>query len=295
MAGDLPSTARRSTKQRARDAARHGALDVLSTGWRMSGRELRATAAPRVHFPYLHAVPPDEEHRFRRFLDWLAQSHDLIGYSEAVNRVLTGEVDRPYAAFSFDDGFSSNVRTAAILEEYGVGACFFVVTDFLGVPTLAGAREFFGYTNAIDEPAMTWAEVENLKSRGHEIGNHTRTHRAISDMSLERARDEIGGAADILRRRLGGVDHFAWPFGRFGDFTDAAARFVFESGHLSCASAERGAHPPAAVVSADGVCLRRDHVMTSWPLRHSRYFIAHSAARARPEGQRWPKGWRVPA
>jgi peptidoglycan/xylan/chitin deacetylase (PgdA/CDA1 family) len=285
---------RPSPRQRARNAARHGALDLLSTGWRVSARERRAVAAPRIHLPYLHAVPEHEEQRFRDLLDWLGRSHTFIGYPEAVDRVLTGRIDRPYVAFSFDDGFASNVRTARILEDYGTTGCFFVVTGFIGTRTLPEAREFFGYANAIDEHAMTWDDVESLKARGHEIGNHTHTHRQISDLSVERAREEIGTAADMLRTRLGRVDHFAWPFGRFGHFTDEAARLVFAAGHVSCASAERGAHPSGPAPLPGTVCLRRDHLMTSWPLRHSRYFLAHSAAAARPGQQGWPASWEVP-
>ena len=193
-----------------RQVARHGALDALSAVWRATGRQRRAVEAPRVHFPYLHAVPEPEEARFRQLLELgPARTHTFVTYPEAVDRVLTGRVDRPYLAFSFDDGFASNVRTARILEEYDARACFFVVTDFLGTPTLSGAREFFGYANAIDEPAMTWSDVEDMKARGHEIGNHTRTHRQISDLSPERVHDEIGTAAETLRRRLGRVEHFA--------------------------------------------------------------------------------------
>ncbi len=284
-----------TARQTARRVARHGALDLLSLSWQATGRTETAVSTPRVHFPYLHAVPEHEEGRFRSLLEWLARTHTFIGYSEAVDRVLTGRVDKPYVAFSFDDGFASNVRTARLLEEYDATGCFFVVTDFLGIPTLSEAREFFGYVQAIDEPAMTWSEVEDLKARGHEIGNHTRTHRQVSDLSHDRMVDEIGTAADTLRSRLGDVKHFAWPFGRFGHFTPEAVAEVFDTGHASCASAERGAHVPGPVPERSELCIRRDHMMTSWPLRHSEYLLARSAASATSETAAWPAGWRQPA
>ncbi len=94
--------------------------------------------APRVHLPYLHTVPPHEEDSFRRLLTELRRDHTFISYSEAVERILTGDVDRPYLAFSFDDGFESNVRTARILEEFDTVGCFFVATRFIGTPTCPG-------------------------------------------------------------------------------------------------------------------------------------------------------------
>ena len=282
-----------TVKSRLRTTGRHAALDGLSALGRLSGRESAGLATPRVQFPYLHAVPENEEHSFRKLLGSLATTHTFVSYSEAVRRVRSGEIDRPYLALSFDDGFASNVRTARLLEEFGIVGCFFVTTGFIGTPTLTEARDFFGYSAGIDEPAMTWSDLEALKAAGHEIGNHTQTHRVVSSLSPQRVVDEIGGAADVLRARLGSVEHFAWPFGRFFHFTGDAARVVFDTGHLSCASAERGAHLSAEGASADSLCIRREHIMTSWPRRHSRYFLSRSALRGAPSAQGWPAGWEV--
>lgn len=279
-----------TTKQRVRAAARYAALDGLTARQKLTGGR-SALERPRVHFPYLHAVPPTEEDDFRRLLAKLAEKHTFVSYSEAVDRVKSGDIDKPYVSFSFDDGFASNVRTAAILEEFGAVGCFFVATDFIGVKTLQDAHALFGYTQGIDEHAMTWGDLEDLKARGHEIGNHTCTHRQISQESPERVRDEIARAAETLRSRLGSVEHFAWPFGRFHHFTDEAARVVFETGHASCASAERGAHVPGGDLADDQICIRRDHIMTSWPLRHSLYFLTQSAAAA--ASHTWPQDWSV--
>ena len=277
--------------KRLRAVARHGALDALAATWKMRGRTDKALSTPRVHFPYLHAVPPQEEDDFRRLLRDLAHTHTFVSYSEAVDKTLSGQIDKPYVAFSFDDGFASNVRTAAILEEFGAVGCFFVATGFIGVPTLPEARDFFGYSGGIDEHAMTWTDLENLKGRGHEIGNHTYSHRQISAITPDQAVEQIGRGAEMLRERLGGIEHFAWPFGRFSHFTAEAAAEVFAQGHVSCASAERGSHS-GGVTPPESLCIRRDHVMTSWPLRHSRYFLASSALGSRAQG--WPEGWEVP-
>lgn len=276
-----------------RQVARKGALDVLSVGYRASRRERDGLTRPRVHLPYLHAVSPDQEDRFRAFVRALAKDHTFISYSEAVQRVLTGEIDRPYVSFSFDDGFASNVRAGGILEEFGAVGMFFVPAGFIGVETVAGAREFFGFDKGCDEPAMTWDDLESLKAHGHEIGNHSWSHRIMSTLSPQEQYDEIAATAEELRSRLGESVHFAWPYGRFSHFAEHAARAVFDTGHTSCASAERGAHTLEAGPDPRTLCLRRDHVMTEWPQRHSRYFIAHSGRHAGAEDNLWPRDWSI--
>ena len=278
---------------RARGAARHVALDVLAVRARRAGRIEESLARPRVHLPYLHAVPPGEEPRLRELLAVLATTHTFISYSEAVDRIRRGDIDRPYMAFSFDDAFASNARTARILEEVGTTGMFFVPPGFLGTPTVAEARAFYGFSQGVDEPAMTWADVEGLVARGHEVGNHTLDHEVMSWVDEDRVREEVAEGADSLRSRLGEVTHFAWPRGRFHHFTEGAARTVFETGHTSCASAERGAHVVGATGTVEALCLRRDHLMTSWPLRHALYLLARSAERADGSSNAWPQDWHV--
>lgn len=280
-------------KSRTRAFARHGALDVLAAHYRLLSLPDRAWAIPRVHFPYLHTVPRQEEDSFRRLLAELARNHTFIGYSEAVSRVQHGPIDKPYIAFSFDDGFSSNVRTAAILEEFGARAMFFVPSAFIGTATVDGARDFFGFSEGVHEGAMTWGDLERLLERGHEVGNHTAGHKVMSWISEAEMEDEIQRGRDDLQARLGAVDHFAWPRGRFFHFTEHAARVVFDTGHLSCASAERGAHVQPLHGNQRTLCLRRDHIMTSWPLRHSNYFLARSGRQADRTHNSWPEDWNV--
>lgn len=283
----------RIKRSRARAAFRHVALNGLSRHYQRAGKEHVGLATQRIALPYLHAVPDREQDALRRFIEALAVNHTFISYSEAVRRVQTGQIDRPYVAFSFDDGFASNVQAARILEEFGVTGMFFVPTGFVGVPTVAEAREFFGFVRGCDEPAMTWGDLERMKSKGHEIGNHTCSHRILANLSEAEQYDEVASAAETLRARLGESKHFAWPYGRFLHFSEHAARAVFETGHVSCASAERGAHRIGAVADSAALCLRRDHIMTGWPLKHCTYFMARSGVSASARDNLWPGGWAV--
>ena len=253
-----------------------------------------ALSSPRVHFPYFHAVPPREEGSFRRYIEALQIDHTFISYTDGVERVLRGPIDKPYVALSFDDGFLSNVRAAEILEDYGISGCFFIPPGFIETSlSVAEAMDHFGFSAGIDEPAMSWADLERMKSAGHEIGNHTFAHPTISSMAPQQAVDEINRAAERIRSVLGSCRHFAWPRGRFFHFTDAAARAVFDAGHLSCASAERGAHVQIHGHDPRSLCLRRDHQMTSWPTRHNRHFLARSSEQRIDCVERLARGWNV--
>jgi peptidoglycan/xylan/chitin deacetylase (PgdA/CDA1 family) len=207
-----------------------------------------------------------------------------------VERVRSGSIDQAYVTLSFDDGYASNRRTAELLGERGISACFFVVTDFIGLTDLQEARAFLG--QGIDEAAMTWTDVEQLLSTGHEVGSHTLAHRNLASLSPAQQEEAINDAADMLDRRIGGAAHFAWPLGRWFHM-DAHARDTALQRHESCASAERGSHP-SGVGPSPNFCPRRDHVMTSWPLRHLQYFTAAGATTGSARGASagaWPSEW----
>jgi peptidoglycan/xylan/chitin deacetylase (PgdA/CDA1 family) len=135
---------------------------------------------------------------------------------------------------------------------------------------------------------LSWDEMELLLGRGHEIGNHSARHRTLRDLSPAQLEDDVAGGRERLRGRLGNtVQHFAWPRGRFFHMSAAAVDVVFRSGHASCASAERGCHvaPPDR---RESLCIRREHIVGRWPISHSIYFMARSAASATEATNHWP-------
>jgi peptidoglycan/xylan/chitin deacetylase (PgdA/CDA1 family) len=245
-----------------------------------------------VHLVNLHHVWEEEAEPFAELLGLLSRSHAFISYSEAVERIETGAISRPYMAFTFDDGFRSGLAAAEIMRPYGATACYFVCPELVGLTDgnrLAKVcRERF---HARPQAFLTWAELEGLVGDGHEVGGHTWSHARLSSLSPEEAEDEIAASARALQQRLGSARHFAWPYGRFGDMTAAAARAVYAAGYVSCASAERGCHPPPAAGSHP--CLRREHCIAAWPLRHTVYFLTRSARQAREGSHRWPAGWSI--
>lgn len=261
--------------------ARAAALDALAWKGALTGRLTQGLSQARVQVLLLHHLFADQIAPFRKLLRVLAERHTFISYSEAAQRVLTGQIDKPYITFSVDDGFKNNVRLADILSEHGASACFFLCPSIVGESDVRKIRSFcterlhFGLVEFLN-----WQDVELLLRHGHEIGSHTLNHRNLAGCSLPEAHNEIMQSRTDLQARCGAVRHFAWPYGRARHFNRAARRLVFEAGYESCASGERGAHQnrcPETEVSQ--LCLRRDHIIGCWNTKHVLYLLARNALR----------------
>jgi peptidoglycan/xylan/chitin deacetylase (PgdA/CDA1 family) len=245
-----------------------------------------------VHILYLHHVLEDEEPGFRLLLEYLAREHVFVSFGEAVDRIRAGQFDRPYVAFSFDDGFNSCLGAADLLEEFGAQACFFVCPAFLEETdpekVAIRCREIF---NLPPMKFLSWQDVEKLRARGHEIGSHTIDHCRATGTEITEWREQLVRSREALERRVGRIDHFAWPYGLFSDITPAATEAVFDAGYLSCSSAIRGCHVAPADDEPSRLCLRRDHLVAAWPLTHALYLLARSADLATEDSNLWPQDW----
>ena len=93
-----------------RSIFRYATLSGLATFYKISGQIFSALSRDRIQFLYLHHVFEDEEDSFRKLLRLLSRNHFFISYSEAVNRIWTGRIDKPYISISFDDGLRSCLR-----------------------------------------------------------------------------------------------------------------------------------------------------------------------------------------
>ncbi len=272
-----------------RGRLRHAALTGLAASQRAIGADNRALRLPRVQFLYIHHTFSDELGALDRLLRELARTHRLIAYSEAVDRVLSARIDEPCIAISSDDGFRNNLEGGRILVDHGVSACFFVNPGLIGlkdherIRTVCAERLHFPPVAFLD-----WDEAERLKAMGHEIGSHSWEHHRLATLGLSALRDDIARSRETLVARLGDAPHFAFPYGRFSDLPEAGFRAVFEAGHRSCASAERGCHRPARPLAPQELLLRRDHIVLDWPLAHIRYFLAASARKSSPAANGYP-------
>lgn len=151
-----------------------------------------------------------------------------IGPQDGIVRRGSGEL--PVIALSFDDG-PSPIYTPAILEilaEKDVSATFFV--------TGRHAEKY---------PAV----IKRMATEGHEIGNHTYTHRDLVPVSRRRLFWEIRRTERVIRRITGRTLRLFRP--PRGIYSNAVRRALVEDGYTlvlwSVSSADWCALPPEAL------------------------------------------------
>lgn len=242
----------------------------------------KALLKPRVHFLYIHHTFRDEEAQLESLLKRLSQHHTFISYSEAVQKVLSGQIDRPYITFSSDDGFKNNLKAAEILSRYNASACFFINPGIIGETDYGKISKHCNETLKFPTVEfLNWNEVNKLQEMGHEIGGHTMMHMNIAEHTADAINADLHDTYQSLLTHCGPTPHFAFPYGRFFHFSSVGRKAVFNNGFTTCATAERGAHiTDGTTISAADLCIRRDHIVLGWEMSHIMYFITNSAAKA---------------
>ncbi|QCI63698.1 polysaccharide deacetylase family protein [Phreatobacter stygius] len=114
--------------------------------------------------------------------------------------------ERPIVSFTFDDfPASAHEVGAGLLEACGVRGTYFTCTGLLGginpLWTVAGPDA-----------------VIDLHARGHEIGLHTHSHRAVFNMTRGEFEADLAANRAALRRLIPGLtrETFAYPYGFAG-------------------------------------------------------------------------------
>lgn len=237
---------------------------------------------PRIQFLYFHHLFKDEEKQLDTLIKRLSKNHEFLSYGDAVQMMLNRSIDKPYIVFSSDDGFKNNLVAADILKSHGISACFFINPGITGVDDFDTIKQHCkSRLNFPPVEFMNWDDIHRLQSQGHEIGSHTMHHTNVAKMSEADFKQDAEETYAIIKRECGDVQHFAYPYGRFYDFNDAARKTVFETGFTSCATAVRGCHiNHDGPLQPENLFIRRDHLVLGWDMNHVMYFIANNSRKA---------------
>jgi peptidoglycan/xylan/chitin deacetylase (PgdA/CDA1 family) len=287
---DYPKSYREIRHLDARAIARSMAVNILATWAFIRGKYRAGLMVPRVHILCLHHLFPDEEPRFRQLLRSLSQQHEFVGYSDAIDRIRNGSFSKPFLAITFDDGFLEVARAAKIMDEFGAKGCFFLCPPIVGESNPEIIRDFCLRGLRINEQRqfLTWRDVDQLLSTGHEVGAHTMTHPNLRELHAGSLQHEIAESREVLTKRCGSIRHFAWPFGRFENMSRDSIRAVFEAGFETCASAERGCHVAKVTGRPEQFCVRRENTVAGWNPFQTLFFLSRSALRSGPVFNEWP-------
>lgn len=100
-----------------------------------------------------------------------------------------------------------------------------------------------------DRHSISWEMLGELaRDPLVEIGSHTVSHRRVSALSPEEAREELAGSRARLREKLGvEIAHFAFPYGRRKDCGPRDFEIAREAGYASVATTTKGLFRPGAV------------------------------------------------
>lgn len=164
--------------------------------------------------------------QFRRHVDWLSGTFDLLPISRAIERWRNGTLPARPAVITFDDGLASTLEHALpVLDEYGIAATHYVIPGLLG--------ERFE-----SKPVMTRDDVVGLYDQGQEIGAHSMTHPDLTVLSESRLRAEFVESRRALAALVDDPPRsFAYPSGAFDRrVASAAAEAGFETATTVVAS-----------------------------------------------------------
>ena len=147
----------------------------------------------------IYSVKPAEFEKQMRYLS--DHGYTAISLTEMLE-AFAGKRDMPAkpVIITFDDGYEDNYLAALpIMEKYRMKATVFVIAGKVGEP---------GY--------LKWQQIRAMQERNTEIGSHTLSHAALSEITPEEQQLEIAESKAVLERNLGTpVEYLAYPYGKF--------------------------------------------------------------------------------
>ncbi len=174
---------------------------------------------------------------FRNLCHLLRRRFHVVSLAE-IHRMVRGGVRPPRRtiAITFDDCYRDNLDAARTLAEFQLPACFFIPTSFVGTDHV------FEWDRGLKRLAnLTWDEVREMASLGHEIGSHTVSHADLGALGREDTYRELVESKKRLEDELGRtVRWFAYPFGGRQNFRLEHLPLVYEAGYDACFSGYGG-------------------------------------------------------
>ena len=227
----------------------------------------------RGRYPLLiltHHLVTDHPHRmgistetFWLLVRFLQRHYRIVGMSEAVKLLHSGELSVPTAVLTFDDGYADNfLALRAVTEEMELPVTHFIVSH-----PVTTHQEFehdlaYGEHGALP---MTWDQIRYWNRHGAEFGSHTRTHLDCACTDRAILRQEIVESRSEIEVQLGApVQVFAFPFGGRRNIS-AEAEAIAASAYGHFASGFGGDNMPHTA-SCNGHLFRRNLYAHPWEL-----------------------------
>jgi len=236
-------------------------------------KKLRTDKLPdsALLFIVFHNFFTDQKQHFRKLLLEIQDQYTFISYSEATDKLLNGHIDGRYACISADDGFKNFIDASLLFDELNIPGMVFINSHIIGEKKLELVTQHCR-ERLMSPPIefLTWREVENLRKRGHEIGNHGWKHQNLTELSKEQIEEEVCKGKEEIENKIGSISHYAYTYGRVEFINKLAIQIILENGHDSIGSAIRGQHTEK---QPKNKLIKRELIEPSYPLKHMRYFV----------------------
>lgn len=156
-------------------------------------------------------IEPD---RFRSHLDFLDTHYDIVDLPEVLHDRREKSV-----ALTFDDGFKDFYEhVLPILREYNAPATVYIITDTLDDSSFTH--------DGRENEYLSHEEIEELVDEELvTIGNHTRSHPFLSEITGDELKEEIVGAKERLEQLFDvEITRFSYPSNNFSSEAVTIAR-----------------------------------------------------------------------
>jgi len=141
-------------------------------------------------------------------------------------------IPKKTAIITFDDGFKNFSQKAyPILQEFRFSATVFIVPGYIGKSSQWNAT--LKGIPVLD--VLGWDEIKKMAESGIDFGAHSMTHKNLSRLPLEDARQEILSSKLILQKNLGReIIVFSYPYGILNREIKAIVRSEFQGACGTC-------------------------------------------------------------
>ena len=140
-----------------------------------------------------HDVDSRLEKQFYGHLKEVQKNWRFIGPDEFIDSYSGDDlISGRNVHLTFDDGFVSNHRIGTqVLPQLGIRATYFVIPAFVESSMKGMSQRFIAERlfpgelvpdDLVKNLSMSWNQIRELKSFGHEIGSHTMTHPRLSEL-----------------------------------------------------------------------------------------------------------------
>lgn len=167
------------------------------------------------------------EHVLERHVRFLRErAYEALTLSDAERRRSERTLAQRTVVITFDDAFASTLAAKPILDSAGFPATVFVPTAFVDNDDLLSYAEADDVDGryAHELRALTWDQLADLRDAGWEIGSHTVTHPRLTELDDGSLFHELVESRNVIRKRLGGCETVAYPYGLADARVSAAAR-----------------------------------------------------------------------